>query len=171
MAVLREELAKERGKTAELERQQRVHREAQGPGPYQPPVQQRSQTPVPSSVPSKADAALGASLRALLGRAAPFLLAAAGIGGGVTAVVKPSVDPAKADATLTNVEAMRADLSVVREQLTSVLKWQAAQGPYTKCIEESLDEVGEQVLPAQDRLGSAAPLRAYVKQRCARLRP
>ncbi len=153
----------------ELLRQGRVQAEARGPGPYQVPV--RSQSPGPSSAPSKADAALGASLRHLLGKAAPFLLAAAGIGGGVTAVAKPGADPAKTDATLANVEAMRADMTVMREQLSSVIKWQATQGAYTKCLEEALDEVGEQLLPAQDRLANASPLRAYVKQRCARLRP
>lgn len=163
------ELLEARAELAEYKRRERVQVESRGPGPYQPPL--RSQSPVPSSAPSKADAALGMTVRHLLAKALPFLLAAAGIGGGVTAIAKPSADPAKTDATLANVEAMRADLAVIREQLTGVIKREAARDQYTQCLESALDEVGEQLLPAQDRLANASPLRAYVKQRCARLRP
>ncbi len=163
------ELLEARAKIAEYERRERVQTESRGPGPYQPPL--RSQSPVPSSAPSKVDQAIGKGVRLLLGRHVLALLAAAGVGGGVTAIAKPSADPAKADATLVIVEAMRADLAVVREQLTGVIKREAARDQYTQCLESALDEVGEQLLPAQDRLANASPLRAYVKQRCARLRP
>jgi hypothetical protein len=139
---------------------------------YPPKVTpQRSPSPIPSSTPAKVDQALGMTVRHLLARAAPFLLAAAGIGGGVTAVAKPSADPAKTDAVLASQEAMRADVALIREQMAGVLKREAARDQYTLCLEEVLDDMGEQVLPAQDRLGSAAPLRAYIKQRCRRLRP
>ena len=116
---------------------------------------------------SKLDRAIGQTLRLLFARFGWPLLAAAGIGG---AVLKPAGDPKRDEALLTNFEALRAEVAVMHEQLSSMLKWQAAQAPYTKCLEESLDEIGEQVLPAQDRLANAAPLRAYVK-RCQRLRP
>jgi hypothetical protein len=166
---LKEQLAAERAKVTELERRERVRTESQGPGPYQRPIERR-QSPVPSSTPGKVDQAIGLTVRHLLGRAAPFLLAAAGIGGGITAVAKPSADPAKADAMLASQEAMRADVALLREQVAGMLKREAGRDQYTTCLEESLDEIGEQLLPAQDRLGSAAPLRAYTK-RCKRLRP
>ncbi len=163
------ELTEALAKLAEYERRERVQVESRGPGPYQPPL--RSQSPVPSSTPAKVDQALGMTVRHLLAKAAPFLLAAAGIGGGVTAVAKPSADPAKTDAVLASQEAMRADVALIREQMAGVLKREAARDQYTLCLEEVLDDVGEQVLPATDRLGSAVPLRAYIKQRCRRLRP
>jgi hypothetical protein len=168
-AILERELTKTRAEVAELERRERVRLESQGPGPYQPPVE-RKPSPVPSSAPSKTDAAIGLTVRTLLGKAAPFLLAAAGIGGGVTAVARPSADPAKTDAVLASQEAMRADVSLLREQVAGMLKREAARDQYTRCLEESLDEIGEQLLPAQDRLTNASPLRAYAK-RCQRLRP
>jgi hypothetical protein len=164
------ELAKARAEIAERDRRDRVQLESRGPGPYQPPIERRP-SPVPSSAPSKTDAAIGLTVRHLLSKAAPFLLAAAGIGGGITAVAKPSADPAKTDAVLASQEAMRADVALLREQVAGMLKREAARDQYVLCLEEVLDDVGEQVLPAQDRLGSAAPLRAYVKQRCKRLRP
>lgn len=169
-ALLRDELAKERSKVAQLERDARAAAEAKQVA-YPPKVSERSPSPPAGTrISTPPDAAIGKSVRYLLGKLWPFFVAAAGIGGGVTAVAKPSADPVKQDATLANTEALRADVALIREQLTGVIKREASRDAYTKCLEESIDDVGEQVLPAQDRLGSAAPLRAYVK-RCQRLRP
>lgn len=167
-AILRRELAEERAKTARLERDVRAEAEARQ-ATYPPSV--RTQSPVPSTTPAKVDQAIGASVRHLLAKAAPLLLAAAGIGGGATAVLKPSADPAKADAVLASQEAMRADVALLREQVAGMLKREAARDQYTVCLEEALEDMGSQLLPAQDRQGSAVPLRAWIRQRCQRLRP
>lgn len=164
----RAEAAEDRA--AELERRARVRDESDSPGAAFPPPVSRHPSPVPSSTPAKVDQAIGWSVRHLLAKAAPLLLAAAGIGGGATAVLKPSADPAKTDAVLASQEATRADVALLREQVAGMLKREAARDQYVRCLEESLDEVGEQLLPAQDRLTNASPLRAYVK-RCSRLRP
>lgn len=168
-ALLLQALNDERAKTARLERDARAAGEARIQS-FPPKVEQRSVTPVPSSAPNKVDEATGKLVRHLLRRFWPLLLGAAGLGAGGAGALKPAADPVKTDAMAANLEAMRADVSVMRDQLTSVLKWQSAQGPYTKCLEEALDEIGSQVLPAQDRAGAAQPLRAYVS-RCQRLRP
>jgi hypothetical protein len=168
----RAEAAEDRAQ--EAERQLRVQAEVRSPATFPPSV--RTQTPVPSSAPTKADAAIGKAIRTLAVRIATKLgwspvIVALGLGSGATAVLKPSADPAKANATLVIVEGMRGDVATIRDQLSGVIKREAARDAYTTCIEESLDEVGVQLLPAQDRLANASPLRAYVKQRCARLRP
>jgi hypothetical protein len=172
---LRSALAAAEKRNDELERRERVRTEAQSPGGWPPKAEQRPTTPAPSSEPTKTDAAIGKVVRTTATRLAeryglmPLLLVF-GLGGGVTAIAKPGVDPAKADAILVSQEATRADVALLREQVAGMLKREAARDQYTRCLEESLDEIGEQVLPAQDRLGSAAPLRAYTK-RCQRLRP
>lgn len=154
-------------KAAELERRARVRTETDSPNTWPPKVETR--TPVPSST-ARTDQATGAVLRVVLSKLAPYLVAAAGVGGGATAVLKPSTDPAKTDAVLVSQEAMRADVALLREQVAGMLKREAARDQYSACLEETLNDVGEQLLPAQDRLVNAAPLRAYTK-RCQRLRP
>ena len=96
----------------------------------------------------------------------PALAAALGLAG----VLKPAADPAKADATLANTEAMRAELTAIREQLSGVIKREAARDAYIRCVDEGVNEIGSQLLPAQDKQGAAAPLRAWI-DRCQRLRP
>jgi len=173
-AILRQALAEERAKVARLERDARAAAEAKVET-FPPKIEQRHPSPVPSSAPSKVDAAIGKAVRTTATRLAeryglmPLLLVF-GLGGSVVAIAKPTADPAKTDAVLASQEAMRADVALLREQVAGMLKREAGRDQYTKCLEESLDEIGEQLLPAQDRLGSASPLRAYVK-RCQRLRP
>lgn len=169
-------------KAAELERRERVRAETDSPATFPPRVEKstdqrgmapgRGHTSGDAKTDSAApDAAIGRSLRYLAGRLWPLFLAAAGVGGGVTAVAKPSVDPAKADAVLASQEAMRADVALLREQVAGMLKREAARDQYTQCLEEALEDMGSQLLPAPDRQGSAAPLRAWIRQRCQRLRP
>jgi hypothetical protein len=169
------ELAALRAKLAEFERRERVQAETASPNSYPPKVVERKPSPAAGTrveaASSPPDAAIGRSVRWLLGKAWPFLVAAAGLGGGAVGVAKPSADPAKQDATLAEMHAMRADMAVMRDQLASMARWQATEAMYTVCLEDALDDVGEQVLPAQDRMTNATPLRAYIKQRCRRLRP
>lgn len=160
---------------AELVRRDRVRAEAESPAAaFPPPVSAapspRRPSPAPASSGGLRIEGPGGWKLSVPQAAMVALLAAAGIGGGVTAVAKPAADPAKTDALLAAQAAMAADVALVREQLAGVLKREAARDAYVRCLEESLDEIGEQLLPAQDRVGSAAPLRAYVK-RCQRLRP
>lgn len=154
---------------AELRRRERVRAETASPNTFPPRVAERGDVQPPKSAPP--DAALGRSLRYLAGRLWPLFLAAAGVGGGVTAVAKPTVDPAKADAVLASQQAMQADVALLREQVAGMLKREAARDQYTTCLEEALEDMGSQLLPAQDRQGSAAPLRAWIRSRCQRLRP
>ena len=163
------ELTEARARIAQLERDARAAAEAKVES-YPPQVEDRTRTPTPSpsSGPeAKVDRAVGHGVRLLLARYGWPALAALGIGG---AALRPAADPAKQDATLTNVEAMRADVALIREQLAGVLRREAGRDAYTRCLEETLDDVGSQLLPAQDRAGSAQPIRAYVS-RCQRLRP
>ncbi len=154
---------------AELRRRERVRAETASPNTFPPRVAERGDVQPPKSSPP--DAALGRSLRYLAGRLWPLFLAAAGVGGGVTAVAKPTVDPAKADAVLASQQAMQADVALLREQVAGMLKREAARDQYTTCLEEALEDMGSQLLPAQDRQGAAAPLRAWIRSRCQRLRP
>lgn len=153
----------------ELERRERVRTEAASSATWPPKVERRTGEAEPRSTPPHA--AIGKSVTYLFGKLWPLFVAAAGIGGGVTAIAKPAADPAKADAVLASQQAMRADVALLTEQVAGMLKREAARDQYVRCLEESLDEVGEQLLPAQDRLSNASPLRAYVKRRCERLRP
>jgi hypothetical protein len=152
----------------ELRRQARVRAESDSPAGSFPPPVKRSPSPVPSSSPdAKLERAVGGTVVLLAKRFGwPAIAVALGIAG----VAKPAADPGAVQASKENTEALRAEMSVMHEQLTSALKWMAAQSVYTQCIEENLDDVGEQVLPAQDKLANPTPLRAYIK-RCRRLRP
>ncbi len=158
---------------AELRRQARVQAETASPAshyPLGPPA--RHQSPVPSSGPAGGIRIEGPGGFKLTVPQAVVLavLASAGLGGGAIAIAKPSADPSKTDAMLVSQEATRADVALLREQTAGMLKREAARDQYVRCLEESLDEVGEQLLPAVDRLQNASPLRAYTK-RCQRLRP
>lgn len=160
-------------RNAELERRERVREETASPASHWPPkVEVRRPSPVPSSGPAGGIRIEGpGGWRLSVGQAVVLaLLTAAGIGGGVTAIAKPSVDPAKADATLATVEAIRSELTLVREQLSGVLRREAARDAYLRCVDEGMNDLGSQLLPAQDKQGAAAPLRAWV-DRCQRLRP
>lgn len=162
------ELLETRAKLAEYERRERVQLESRGPGPYQPPL--RSQSPVPSSAPSKTDAALGMTIRHLLGKAAPFLLAAAGIGGGVTAVAKPSADPAKTDAILVKFDEFGRKLDRIDAKVNGVLDREPQLGEFVDCLYEQQREYFEQLLPSQDRLVTGELRRTWV-DRCRNRRP
>lgn len=157
---------RDRAELAEFRRRERVQVESRQPGPYQPPM--RSPSPVPSSTPEgKVDKAIGATVRLLLARFGWPALAALGIGG---AALKPTADPVKTDATLAIVEGMRADVALIREQLSGVIRREAARDAYLRCVDEGMVDLGQQLLPAVDRQGNAQPLRAFV-DRCQRLRP
>jgi hypothetical protein len=169
-AILEAELAEVRHRLAQSERDRRAEAEARQ-DTFPPKVEtrhQRSPSPVPSSTPdAKLERAVGGTVVLLAKRFGwPAIAVALGIAG----VAKPAADPGAVQASKENTEALRAEMSVMHEQLTSALKWMAAQSAYTQCIEESLDDMGEQVLPAQDKLANPTPLRAYIK-RCRRLRP
>lgn len=159
---------------AEFERRERVAAETQSPATFPPKIEQRRPSPPAGTRVETAstppDAAIGKSVRYLLGRLWPFFLAAAGIGGGVTAVAKPSVDPAKADATLANTEALRRDLGLMRTQLNGALDREAASSAYVQCLAEQQAEYFAQLSPAPDKMGSAAPLKPFV-DRCRNRRP
>lgn len=164
---LRSALAAAEKRNQELERRERVRVEAAGPNSW-PPKVQRSQSPVPSSSPeAKVDRAIGGTVRLLLARFGWPALAALGIGG---AALKPTADPVKTDATLAIVEGMRADVALIREQLSGVIRREAARDAYLRCVDEGMVDLGQQLLPAVDRQGNAQPLRAFV-DRCQRLRP
>lgn len=162
------ELLAARAKLAEYERRERVQVESRGPGPYQPPL--RSQSPVPSSAPSKADAALGMTVRHLLAKAAPFLLAAAGIGGGVTAIAKPSADPAKTDATLANIEELGRKIDRVDTKVNGLLDREPQLTEFVECLYEQQADYFEQLLPSQQRLVTGSLQRTWV-DRCRNRRP
>jgi hypothetical protein len=141
---------------------------------YPPQVIQAPEKP-PLSESSKHDAAVGKVVRTLAVKLAAKmgwtpLLVALGVGGGAVAVGRPAGDPVKTEAQAVEVAALKRDHALVVEQLTGVLKREASRDAYIRCLDETLADMGSQLLPAQDRLGSAAKLRAYV-DRCARLRP
>lgn len=167
--ILEAELAKSRAEVARLERDARAAAEARQVT-YPPKVEQRSQTPVPSSAPTKSDAALGAGVRHLLGKFAPFLLAAAGIGGGVTAVAKPSADPEKADATLASVEELGRKLDRVDTKVNGLLDREPQLTEFVECLYEQQADYFEQLLPSQQRLVTGSLQRTWV-DRCRNRRP
>jgi len=160
-------------KVAELERDARAAAEARQQT-YPPKVEQRRPSPPAGtrveSASTPPDAAIGKSVRFLLGKLWPFFVAAAGIGGGVTAVAKPSVDPAKTDATLANTEAMKRDLALVRTQLNGALDREATRDAFVLCLYEQQGDYFGQLLPSQEKLVTAQPLRVWV-DRCKTRKP
>lgn len=162
-------------RTAQLERDARAAADTHLQT-YPPKVEpQRHPSPVPSSAPTKVDAAIGKAVRTLAERLAARhgwmpLLVALGVGGGATAVLKPSADPAKADATLVKLDELRREVSLLRVQLNSALDREAASSAYTECLAEQQAEYFAQLSPALDRMGAAAPLRPFV-DRCKSRKP
>jgi hypothetical protein len=162
----------------ELERQARVAAETASPSSHFPypetkSAPNRKQSPVPVSV--APDEAIGKTVRYVvkhLGvKVLALVLSGAGLGAGALAFLKPSADPAKQDATLANTQALRAEMTLMRTQLTGVIVDRPSWIEYTKCLEEGIEEIGSQVLPAHDRVGSASPMRVWIAKRCVRLRP
>ena len=159
-----------RGELAQAQRDARAAAEAKLET-YPPKVEQRIPTPVPSSAPeAKVDRAVGSLVRVGLRKLWPLFVAAAGIGGGATAVLKPSADPAKADATLANVEAIHRDLGLVRTQLDGVLDREATRDDFTECLYEQQADYFEQLLPSQQKLVTGQLQRTWV-DRCRTRRP
>lgn len=157
----------------EAERQLRVQAEVRSPATFPPSV--RHQTPVPSSAPTKTDAAIGKAIRTLAVRLATKLgwspvLVALGLGSGATAVLKPSADPAKTDATLANTEAIKREQALQRTQLNGVLDREAVRDAFALCLYEQQDEYFSQLMPSQEKLVNPQPLRAWIN-RCKSRKP
>lgn len=151
---------------AALRLENKALREGRKPSPAGgTPAQQDPTVDLPIS-----DAAIGRGVRHLLKRFWPLLVGAVGLGAGGAGALKPTADPVKQDAVEVRQAALERDHAVVVEQLTGVLKREPQMARYVACLEEQLREVGEQALPAPDRMGSAKPPRPFV-ERCSRLRP
>lgn len=159
-------------KLAEAERRLRVRTETDSPASFPPKVQERAKgaASAGTTLSSPPDAAIGRSVRYLLGKLWPLFVAAAGIGGGVTAVARPSTDPAKTDAVLANTESIKRELELTRKQLNGVLDREAALTVYVECLAEQQATYLEQLSPAPDKMGAAAPLKPFV-DRCKNRRP
>ena len=173
-AVLLDELGKARTRIAELERDARAAAEVKVAS-FPPPVQpQRHPSPAPSSVQQAdlpiSDAAIGRGVRHLLKRFWPLLVGSAGLGAGGVGIAKPAADPAKADATASELMALKRDHALVVEQLTGVLKRDAERDRYLDCLTGDYDEAFGMLLPAPDRMGSARTPKPWVA-RCAALKP
>ncbi len=138
----------------EAERQLRVQLESKGPGPYQQPVE-RKPSPAPVSVAPTTDQAIGKGLRLILGKLWPVFLAMAGIGGGATAVLKPTAQPEKVDATAIRVtNAERAiDAEVKRTQAIEDYARELAR--VNRCLRKQQSTVNGSILPAPDHFGAA----------------
>lgn len=159
---------------AELERQARVAAESRAPGPYQKPIE-RSQSPVPSSAPSKTDAVIGKVVRTGATKLAERyglmpLLVAVGLGGGVVAVAKPTAEPGKVTALEARVGTLEQQAMASAALQSKAIQREALRDAYFQCLLEEVSEAMAQLLPAQDRVGNAAPMKPWV-ERCSRLKP
>lgn len=134
----------------------------------------RSLSPVPDSH-AKSDQVLGAAVRTFAVRLAakagfsPLLLAL-GLGSGAVAVLRPAATPQKVDAAATRIEALETKLAALSESHAAVLKREALKDQLVECLQEQYGERFAQLLPAKDRLGSAALPQPWF-DRCAHFRP
>lgn len=134
---------------------------------FPPPVSEAPKKTA-SEPAAKLDKAIGSTVRLAFEHYSWKLLAVCGIG---AAILKPAADPKKTEATLANTEAIKAQLDVVTERQAKSDRWIVGATAYMLCLEENQDDNFSQVLPDPNKQGAAQPLRAYVKQRCQRLRP
>lgn len=154
-------------KAAELERRERVREETASPNTFPPKVESAPVIVTPSAPP---DAAIGKSLRYLAGRLWPLFVAAAGIGGGVTAVAKPTADPAKADATLAHLEELARKVDRVDFKVNGLLDREPQLTEFVECLYEQQADYFEQLLPSQQRLVTGSLQRTWV-DRCRTRKP
>lgn len=141
-------------KTAELERQARVAVETASPATFPPKVERR-QSPAPISVPPATDQAIGRGIRLLLGRAWPLLLAAVGLGGGATAVLKPTAQPEKVDATAVRVTNAERAIDAQAKRTQAVEDYARELARVNRCLRRQQGRVNESAMPAPDHMGSA----------------
>ncbi len=156
LAASRADAERLRIKVAELERNARATAEVRSPvGTFPPPVQ-RSPIPAPVvSVPPKIDQAIGKSLRYVFSKAAPYLLAAAGIGGGITAVAKPTPTLEKVDATAVRVTEIERSKDEDRRRILAVEDYSRELARVNRCLRKQQAHVNESVTPAPDHFGAA----------------
>lgn len=169
-ALLRDELAKERAKVAQLERDARAVAEAKQVA-FPPKVEpQRSVSPAPTSASepdAKVDRAIGHTVRLLLARFGWPALAALGIGG---VALKPTADPAKADATLAVVQAVDRKVDAINGKVNGILDREITDADFVDCLYDQQREYFEQLLPSQERLVTGELRRTWV-DRCRNRKP
>jgi hypothetical protein len=157
---------------AELRRRERVRVEADSPAAQFPPQVTESQPP--SSI-TKTDAVIGKVVRSVaIKLAARFgwtpLLVALGVGGTVAVVAKPSAQPEKLEAALSRIEALERQDKLRGTQVNGSLDREAIVSEFLKCLYEQQVEGFGQLLPAQDKMGSAALPKPFV-DKCRARRP
>lgn len=163
----RAEAAEDRA--AELERRERVRAETDSPAASFPPPVQRSPSPIPSST-AKADQAIGLTVRVVIGKLAPYLVAAAGVGGGATAVLKPSAEPSKVEAILAKLEDVERNQARLEAKANGLLDREPQLTEFVECLYEQQADYFEQLLPSQQRLVTGSLQRTWV-DRCRNRRP
>lgn len=159
---------------AEFRRRERVQAEAASPNSYPPKTVERHPSPPPATraeVDSKPpDAELGKAGRWLARKAWPYVVAALGVGGGVTAVARPTTDPVKMDAVLARLEAIEHKQDRIEAKQTAAADREADRDDFIECLYQQQIDYFEQLLPSQERLTTAQPLRTWI-DRCRNRRP
>ncbi len=159
-AILLEELAKARGELAKRDRDDRAAAEAKLQT-YPPKVAQpRSVSPVPSSAPSRTDAAIGKVVRTNAARLAERfglmpLLVVFGLGGGAAAVVRPAASPEKLDALMVRVTELETRASNEAERRARAEDYARELARVTRCLRKQQAGVNASILPAPDHFGAA----------------
>jgi hypothetical protein len=128
----------------------------------------RLQHAPPASVPPATDQALGRSVRFLVARFWPLLLAAVGLGGGAVATARPTADPAKVAATTAELAAVQSRLTILEAERSAAQSREVQRDAMIRCLRRLYDEAHQQTLPAPDRMGTAQKPRPW-KDDCGQL--
>jgi hypothetical protein len=173
LGALLAENARLRSDKAKLERDARAAAEATVES-YPPKVSACSPSPAPATRTEVAsappDAAIGRTARWVGGKIWPFLVAAAGLGGGAVGIAKPTTDPAKTDAILTRLESIERKQDHQDAKLNGLLDREEPFADFVECVYEQQADYFAQLLPSQEHLTATQPLRVWV-DRCRNRRP
>jgi hypothetical protein len=114
----------------------------------------------PVSVAPATDQALGKLVRLLLRQfGPPLLMAALGAGGAV--IARPGANPERVDATATRVTELEQRLKTEREERLVAEEQARTLRRTLRCLRDQQADAFEQLLPTNDRMGSAKRLRPW----------